>query len=222
MKNVQDEERKRIARTLHDGPIQSLTNIVWAAGVCEKLLDINLPKAKEEVGKLKQLARNALQELRGAVGELRDVGGLDRGLAAALSEYTNALRAAGFPIIRCSVKGRECELSPETEFCLLAVIHECCTNIRKHAKASKVNIVLKYTPRTLFFYICDDGVGFDYPQDKLRPAERDKFGLLGMEEQIGLINGKIKIKSSQGRGTRILVAVPLRQTGGKLREEEDE
>jgi len=222
MKKVQEEERKRIARTLHDGPIQSLTNIVWAAGVCEKLLETNLPKAKDEVGKLKQLARNALQELRGAVGDLRNSGGSDWGLATALSEYISTLPSTDFPGIRYSVRGREGGISPETEHCLLAIVHECCTNIRKHAKANKVTVKLKFTPRTLFLSIRDDGVGFDYPQYKFCPGERNKFGLVGIEEQIALINGKLRLRSARGKGTRLLIAAPLHQTGKKLREQEGE
>ncbi|MGI5839094.1 MAG: sensor histidine kinase [bacterium] len=219
-KKVRDEERRRIARSLHDGPIQSMTNIIWAAGICEQLMEIDLSKAKKELGKLKQLARNALRELCDAVSELRDAGMKEGGLTAALAEYSNSLQAAGVRRIRYCVKGQESKIPSGTEGCLRAIAQECCTNIRKHAKASNVIITLRYTPRTLFLYIRDDGIGFDYPQDGIGSGELHKFGLLGIAEQVGLINGKMKIKSSLGKGTRILVAAPLRQASSELREQE--
>jgi signal transduction histidine kinase len=177
-----------------------------------QLLDIDPTKAKRELAKLKQTARCVLQELRQAVSELRQMENAS-GLTAAMEEYAAAVAPEMPPEFRISARGRETGLEPAIAGHVYAAWQECVANSLKHAAANHITTRIKFTARRLIISVCDDGAGFDVEQALAKAAGEQRFGLVGMRERIELCRGKLKIRSIPGRGTRILIVVPLRPTG---------
>ncbi len=209
---AQAEERKRLARALHDGPIQSLANIFWEVGLCENLAGTDPGRAKAELGKLKQLVRNTMLELRQAAADLRRTEEESADFMARLRGYLAALPEA--PPVCLVVSGAERSLSPAVAHHCLAIVQEGLANSRRHAAAARVLLRIKWTARKIILLLWDDGIGFDYTGAMARDAAEGHFGLLGIGERVEEMAGKYRIHSAPGKGTRLLVVAPLRGQAG--------
>lgn len=214
---AQEEERQRVAREIHDGPAQLMANVVLKAEICEKLVDIDLVKAKTELNNLKKVVRDSLQDVRRIIYDLRPMSLDDLGLAPTVSRYANTFSENNNVHVEVKVNGSFDEL--KSIICLTAfrIVQESLNNIAKHAKASNVIIALENTDICLNISVIDDGVGFDSSNIKRDSGNiQSGFGLYGMNERVELLNGEIEINSEVGRGTQVLVKIPTNIEEGNV------
>jgi len=209
--NLQEVERKKLARDLHDEFGQSLTAINADAAVLKILANREYPKIKPSVEAISDLSKHLMELVSGMLGRLKlsvlDELGLEEGLNDLIKNWQ--LRHPKIQLqkdIELKVLPKQSETISIT---IYRIIQECLTNISRHAKAKQVNILIKYqvenkSNRFIYVKIHDDGVG-------LSNSHRDGFGLLGIKERIHEIHGKINIVSKLKFGTTITIQLPIKK-----------
>lgn len=204
---AQEEERKRVAREIHDGPAQSLANIVMRAEFCLKLMEMNPTLLEDELYSLMDLVRISLQDVRKIIFDLRPMSLDDLGLVPALKRYAEQYTKDYGIFVETTIMGQEYELASSLVIAIFRVIQESMTNVRKYANATEIVIKIEYLPKKINVVVRDNGSGFDI--DKVM-AEKNgvAFGIVGMRERIQLLRGKFEIKSALGRGTEVILSVP--------------
>ena len=201
--DAQELERRRLARELHDETGQALTSILLGL----KSLDETLGSASEHaaVGELRELVVATLQDVRRLAVELRPKVLDDFGLVPALERLTETLsEQTGIAIRFETALGAEERLPAEVETALYRIVQESLTNVVKHAQAGNVSVVLMRKPGTVAALVEDDGRGFD--PEHVRDGG---FGLEGMRERVGLLDGRLEVESGEA-GTTLVAEVPLR------------
>ena len=198
------EERTRIAREIHDTLAQGLTAIALNIESAIHRLDKNPDQARERLEQALAMARENLEEARRSVLDLRSAARLEgKPLAEALAGLARSFTSdTGVPVT-VDTKGVD-GLQLRTESELFRIAQEALTNVRKHARAHRVNIGLRRRGPQLTLSVKDDGVGFSG-----RPANSDSHGLIGMRERAKLIGGRLQVSSKPGQGTRIVARVPV-------------
>jgi len=206
---AQEEERKRIARELHDETVQVLS------ALCIEIGEITTSK-KSMTGRLNQLKeipdriRNIVEELRRFSNDLRP-GLLDKfGLITSMKLLCNELSVPGQFDAQVKVTGCERRLLSETEVCLFRIVQEALRNAKKHSKGTKAMVRVKYSKIEVRVDIIDNGCGFEVPEIVSSFANQGKLGLMGMDERVRFTNSSLKILSIHGKGTRVTVKVPER------------
>ncbi|MDA8235375.1 MAG: sensor histidine kinase [Clostridia bacterium] len=205
---AQEEERKRIAREIHDGPAQAMANVVLRTEFCEKLLDVNPYQVREELQNLKELVRGTLGDVRKIIFDLRPMSLDDLGLVPALKRYLADYKDKYGLEGEFVFFGQERRLDSALEVGLFRVIQEGLNNVWKHAKASKVQVKLEIGNDRLLARVKDNGQGFDLPT-VLANTRRESLGLISMRERVELLGGEITFNSALGQGAEILVNIPL-------------
>lgn len=209
---AQEEERRRVAREIHDGPAQTLANIVLRLEIAERLLEFDPTRVKAELMDLKNLVRSNLQDIRRIIFDLRPMALDDLGIVPAISKYlANFQENYG---IKCEflIEGREKRLHPALEVALFRLVQEGMTNVAKHAHSTKVDISLTYQEDWTIARIRDYGKGFEVNFALTTPGEH--FGLIGMRERVEMFSGHFSIQSCLGKGTTIELSIPSRHEGG--------
>jgi two-component system sensor histidine kinase DegS len=204
---AQEEERKRVAREIHDGPAQSLANIVMRAEFCLKLMEMNPSLLEDELYGLMDLVRTSLQDVRKIIFDLRPMSLDDLGLVPALKRYIEQYTKDYGIFVEITIMGQEYELASSLVIAIFRVIQESMTNVRKYANATEIVIKIEYLPKKINVVVRDNGCGFDMVKVM---AEKNgvAFGIVGMRERIQLLKGKFEIKSALGRGTEVILSVP--------------
>ena len=206
---VQEDERKYLARELHDTTVQTLVALIYqldnffagkpnlTEGETDRLRTVykSLQKAVEEV-------RRFSRELRPPVLD-------DLGLVAGLQWLAGELnKGYGIDVIIEAI-GEEKRLPPETELALFRIIQEALTNAAKHAGVASAQAKIVYQRNSVEVYIIDKGHGFNLPE-KITSLPRDgKLGLAGIQERVQLLGGRVEIDTGKGRGTTVCVEIPL-------------
>ncbi len=210
---AQEEERKRIARDLHDDVspdiivlIQKLDNITSTPK--PKIMEVRA--GLEEV---REQAVKALEGLRATAQGLRPRIIDDLGLVAALEWIAEELERDQKIRISVETKNMDRKLSSETQILLFRIAQEALNNIRKHARAARVMIKLEGGDKEIKMTVTDDGQGFKAPEKIEGMVSAGRLGLMGMHERARLLNGTLKIKSAAGEGTEITVRLPWPATG---------
>lgn len=207
--NVQEDERQRISRELHDETGQSLTAL--GLGLEAALGELRSGHPEGLSGRLQSLghiASDAIEELDRLVLDLRPAQLDHLGLVATLRWY--ATRVQSDVEARMEVKGRPTRMEPEVETALFRIAQEALTNVARHAKAARVDVVLSFGRDSVTLVVQDDGIGFDV---NASPAAPTSVGLIGMRERVQLVGGVLSVKSKPGKGTRITVTVPIERDG---------
>jgi signal transduction histidine kinase len=202
---AQEEERRRIARELHDETGQALTSLkVRLQMMSQQCL---VPELKPQIRESQRLISQTLDDIHNLALELRPSALDDLGLAAALERYASECRQ-NYPLeIDLTVYGLEEErLPPTVETALYRIVQEGLTNVARHAEANTASILIERRNGRVKAIIEDDGIGFD-----MRKAEStsDRLGLYGMRERAELLNGTFFVESEPGKGTSIYIEVPL-------------
>ena len=201
--SVREEEQARISREVHDELGQALTavkmDLAWLAG--------RLPRTNSEVleriKSTRQLAARIIQSVRRISTELRPAV-LDLGLAAAVEWETQEFQARSG--IQCKVRLLTKEVfAPDVSTTLFRILQETLTNVARHAKATRVEVVLQKQRDRMVLRIRDNGRGFD-PKN---PALSKSLGLLGMRERAAILSGSVSISSASGTGTTVTAWIPL-------------
>jgi two-component system, NarL family, sensor histidine kinase UhpB len=203
---VQEQERRDIARGLHDEIGQSLTLVKIKLQMALRRGGIDKVLTEECV----EITSQTLEQVRTMSLNLRPPALDDLGLAAALQwALDRQAVATGWDIEFASDPLPE-RLAMETETACFRVAQEALTNAARHAKAKKIAVHLRITGENLELAIQDNGCGFDQEAVRHRPADRSSLGLISMKERAALAGGSLNIQSTSGTGTTVLAKFPLR------------
>ncbi|HYF84013.1 MAG TPA: sensor histidine kinase [Clostridia bacterium] len=206
---AQEEERKRVAREIHDGPAQLIANLVIKTELCEKLIDMDKEKAKEELVNLKGFLRSSLSDVRKIIYDLRPMSLDDLGLVPTLQRYISNYVENNKVFVDFLVFGDPKPLKSVIELAAFRIVQEALTNIKKHSEAQNASIRVEFTKEQLNLLISDDGKGFDKSMLKVDRRDDGGYGLLSMKERVELLDGKFDVKTSRGKGTKIFVSISL-------------
>lgn len=206
--NAQEGERQRLANQLHDGPAQSLTNLILQAEICERLFDTDPMRARTELSELKNAVTNTFQKVREFIFDLRPMMLDDLGLPPTLKKSIEDFEQKTGIACNITISGRDNRLPPHTEVTIFRVIQNLLKNIRDHANATHVQISLNVTDDQAIVIVEDDGGGFDVAEALAAARQRKTIGLSSTQEQVEMLGGEIQIDSALGRGTRIEFWVP--------------
>ncbi|MBA7653299.1 hypothetical protein ES703_61147 [subsurface metagenome] len=204
---AQEEERRRIAREIHDESIQSLSTLALGIDAIAREKE-RLPE--DVIRRLKGLraeTNSILDALRHFSHELRP-GVIDHvGLVPALEILTEELNKENRVKASLEVAGSERRLTPETELALFRIAQEALHNVKKHSRATEAKIRLKFIRSKVKLTVSDNGRGFELPDMLSDFATEGKLGLIGMQERTRLLGGKLLVRSWAGRGTTVVVEV---------------
>lgn len=206
---AQEEERKRIAREIHDGPAQAMANVVLRVEFCDKLLDFDPDKVRSELSSLKDMVRSTLQDVRKIIFDLRPMALDDLGLVPALKRYLADYKEKYHLVANFVSLGHERRIKPTVEVGLFRVIQEALNNVWKHARATEVVVRLELSEARATAVIKDNGRGFNLEQALQANTGRESLGLTSMRERIELLDGTMEIKTGSNQGTEVIVSVPL-------------
>ncbi|CAA7601850.1 Two component system, signal transduction histidine kinase [Acididesulfobacillus acetoxydans] len=198
---AQEEERRRVAREIHDGPAQTLANIVLRLEITDKLLDIDADRARAEIKDLKRLVRSNLQDIRRIIFDLRPLDLEDLGLVAAMEKYLENFEAKCDVHVELRIEGEAVRLPSALELALFRLIEECLNNVAKHSRSVRARLEIRFGPEWINIRIIDYGQGFDVTEIFDKPGEH--FGLIGIKERVDLFSGRFSLRSSPGKGTTV-------------------
>jgi PAS domain S-box-containing protein len=206
---AQEEERKRIARELHDETAQDLATLLLDFEAITESKE-RLPETTIQLmGQLRERAESIMEGVRRFSHELRP-GILDQlGLLPALEWLIDDINVSYGIDARMKVHGTERRFSPEVELILFRIAQEAFRNVQKHAQASKMEVMVDFTEGKTRMSICDNGKGFDLRGSLAELPRAGKLGLIGMEERVRLLGGNLRIQFEPGKGTTIEVEAPV-------------
>lgn len=210
---AQEEERQRLARDIHDGPAQSLTNIVLKCEICEKFLETDVIKAKQEIKDLKKLVRSSLKELRDIIFDLRPMSLDDLGLLPTLQGYISKFSEETGIKVELDLCIQSAEIDPIVEAAVFRIVQETLSNMKKHSKAQCASIKMQVNDGMLKAIVSDNGIGFDYDRRQRHNKDNtntDGFGIYGMRQRAELLKGKLSLETARGKGTTIVLDVPIK------------
>lgn len=206
---AQEEERKRIARELHDDSGQRMLLLI------HRLDDLVSDPAnrlsrhvRETLTGLHGLAVEILEGLRRYAKELRPAILDDLGLVAALDWMAESLSRENGTSVNVEVCGEERDLSPETKLVLFRIAQEALNNVKRHSGATKATVQLRYDGGKITLTVADNGKGFEVPQRLGDMAGTGRLGLTGMEERAKLLGGTLRVDSKLGQGTTVTAELP--------------
>src|SRR6266571_7250680 len=208
--NAQEQERKRIARELHDETSQVLTSLLISLAILEE--SITTQEARERIADTRRLAHQTLRAIRNLSIDLRPSALDDLGLLPALRSYVKEYQQKCSIEVEFLATGFKERLPAEMETALYRIVQESLTNTARHANARKVSIVLNEEADEVYATITDDGHGFDVETLLKTPGQERGLGLAGMKERALLLDGSLIINSSSGHGTTVEVRIPLQST----------
>ena len=198
---VQEEERKRIARELHDETSQDLATLLLSI---ETTADSGPEEFKKKFIHMKALTGRTLDSIHRLILDLRPSVLDDLGLTSAIRWVAESrLEPLGIDLT-FAVTGQERRLKPEIETTLFRIGQEAISNIARHAEANSVSITLEFAESRVCLAVEDNGQGFNFNE-----SPNGGFGLLGMKERATLLDGTFAIDSQPGNGTRLAVTIPI-------------
>ena len=207
--SAQEEERRRIARELHDEATQSLAALAISLDDLAGTLPSREKDAKQRLSVLKDQAVATFSGIRDLALELRPSSLDDIGLSAATEWFAKGyLERRGIDVTVTTV-GRPRTLPSYTETMLFRIAQECLINIAHHAEARKVKVQFAYNPGSLSLRVEDDGKGFDVASALGAGTSQKNLGLHGMRERASLLGGDLTIDSAPNHGTTIIVQIPV-------------
>jgi two-component system sensor histidine kinase DegS len=205
---AQENERLHLARQMHDGPAQSLTNLILQAEICERLFGTDPARAHIELGNLKNAVTATFQKTRGFIFDLRPMMLDDLGLVPTLKRYIQDFEEKSGLSTNLTIVGKERRLPPHTEVTVFRVVQGLLKNIDQHAKATYVQVSLNLEGGVIGVSVEDDGSGFDVEDAMASARQRKTLGIVAMQEQVEMLGGQINFESGIGRGTKVRLEIP--------------
>lgn len=211
---IQEVERQRIARELHDSTVQNLTNLVHVTELCSKLIDMDPIRAKLELQIMSNTIKTTINDMREIIYDLRPMSLEDLGLITTIKRYIQQFVESSTCHVEFCVTNEKPIDRDIIDLTLFRVIQEACNNSIKHANPSLITIHLNYYKSYIELIIKDNGKGFDLKKssknaDTTISKTLSNFGLSMMKERVALLSGKITITSELNKGTNIKVCVPV-------------
>jgi len=205
---VQEDERKRVARELHDNTSQALASLMMSLKLLESA------RSPDEARRLTADLRAAVDDVIGRVHDLAwelrpsllDSLGL---VPAVQSLVKESARRLGL-LVDCEVAGLDdARFPPDVELAVFRIVQESLANVAKHSGAGRASVVLQRRDKLLVVVVEDEGAGFDTERVSQSAAGERHLGLFGMKERAMLVGGRLSVDSAPGRGTTIIAEIPL-------------
>lgn len=202
----QESERRKIARDLHDGPAQSLAGMMIRLDLIQKLWDNDVNRIYEEIGNIKQMSEESLADIRRIMFDLKPTLLHQDNFALTLKEYFADYGTKYNIDIEFVVFAKAKQYDITLETALFRMVQEAITNVRKHAGVKKALAKMEDSGKKITLIIKDEGAGFDI-ENAAQKAEG--YGIIGMKERAELLGGEVEIISAPGKGTQVIITVPL-------------
>jgi signal transduction histidine kinase len=200
-----EQERTRLARELHDGPLQDLIGASFQLAVIAE--ELRSSDATEPLAAVQASVQTVIQTIRAICGELRPPSLAPFGLDRAIRSHARRLERQ--PPIRLELDEDGVRLSQPVRLALFRIYQTAIANVMEHAAAAHVVVRLRFDGSAVRFEVEDDGGGFDVPRRWREPARGGRMGLLGASERAASVGGTLDVRSAPGEGTHLVVEVPL-------------
>jgi signal transduction histidine kinase len=200
------EERNRLAREIHDGLGHYLTTINIQLKAAQVVLQNDPRAAIDAIKKAQILSQDALADVRRSVSSLRIDQPAGQKASQAIAVLLDGMEEESL-IVTLKIEGEEVDLPPQIVFTLYRITQEALTNIKKHSQANMGEISLQYQHDQIVLRISDNGIGID-------PGaipEESRYGLVGLNERVRMLGGKVEIDSQPGKGFSLLTSIPYQQ-----------
>jgi signal transduction histidine kinase len=206
---AQEEERKRLARELHDETVQSLIALGHRVEMVQKALDKDPKRAHQRLAELRALAGEIQAEVRRFSRALRPLYLEDLGFVPALEMLAQEIGRGNGLAVSLKVEGEIRRLAPDLELTAYRIVQEGLSNVVRHAGAKSAWLTVVFATDRLTLRVRDDGCGFEPPLNPADLTRAGHFGLMGIRERALLFGGKIEVRSRPGQGTALEVHLPL-------------
>jgi two-component system sensor histidine kinase DegS len=205
--NVQEAERQRLSRQMHDGPAQALSNFILQTEIAMRLFDVDAAQARNELGNLKVAAMSTFQKVRNFIFELRPMMLDDLGLAPTIHRYADLFKEQAGVDVSITITGTERRLEPYVEVMVFRAMQELLSNAVHQNQANLVKIQLDMGPAFVKLSLDDNGKGID--TDAL--GKEANLGLKLIKERTEMLGGTFEINSSPGKGARVTLSIPVEE-----------
>jgi len=205
----QEAERARLARELHDGPVQQLIALGQRAEMAQRSAQRGEPEqAQALLDEARDAQRTIIEELRRLIGALRPAYLDDLGFLPALEMLVQQTAGHTVAQVRLEQEGTACRFAPDVELAAYRIAQEALTNALQHAQARHVVVGVRCEADGLTLSVTDDGVGFDLPPRPDLLTQAGHFGFVGMRERAAQAGGTFQVRAAPGTGTQITVHLP--------------
>jgi signal transduction histidine kinase len=201
---AQEDERRRLARDLHDHMVQALIALDHREQMLKKYLNDD-PAGAELLAELREMTAEAIDDLRRIIRAMRPIYLEDLGLMPALEALARDVSASGDADVHFEKLGTPRRLPPEQEITLYRVAQEALNNARRHSQATNIWLAARFDPDSVAVSVRDNGRGFRAPRRMTDLPRNGHFGLIGMFERAELAGADLKIDSAPGKGTTITI-----------------
>jgi signal transduction histidine kinase len=200
---AQEEERKRIARELHDSTSQSLTSLLVGLKNLKEARDPD--ETSRRIDALREVVGHTLDEVRALAWQLRPSALDDLGLLSALRRYIDDYQQRYTIQVDFASNGIDGRLPPEIETSIYRIVQEALTNVARHSQASAASVIIDYRRNAIRIIVEDNGIGFAVEATRGRKS----LGLQGIRERAALFNGSLTVESQPGHGTSLFIEIPV-------------
>ncbi|MBO4750167.1 MAG: sensor histidine kinase [Lachnospiraceae bacterium] len=206
----QEQDRHRIARDLHDTALTNISNLVTKIDNCKNLISLDPKKAQNELSIIRNKLSESVDGIRGVIYDLRPIELDSKTFRSSLLKWIESFNED---------KKYKIETEIDEIFCpdntilvtIYRIIEECFNNIRKHADAFKIHLIVQEQIGSYYVYVEDDGKGFDVENPEVN--ENVQFGIAIMKERVALMGGNVTIQSAPNAGTKIKILIPANNAG---------
>jgi two-component system sensor histidine kinase DegS len=211
---AQEEERERLARAMHDGPAQSLTNFILQAEICQRLFDRDPDRAGEELNNLKTNASKTFQKVRDFIFDLRPMMLGDLGVLPTIRRYVESYREKTDIDVVLEISGEERRLEQYREVMIFRGVQDVMGMARDYASPGEIQLSVVLNPDMIRVTIEDDGRGFD-SEDMFERAEEEGHtdarvqALNMLKNQFELVGGEVSVRSDESDGTIVRLELPI-------------
>ncbi len=209
---AQEDERQRLARQMHDGPAQSLTNFILQAEICQRLFDRNPDRAAEELGNLKTAASVTFQKVRDFIFDLRPMMLDDLGVVPTVRRYVESFKEKNDIETKLEISGEERRLETHREVMIFRGIQDLMSYARDYAQPTNLLVKLNMAGERIRAVVEDDGRSFDaeaiYAQEEIHSEDPRVQGLITLKEKFELVSGAMSVSSDDTNGTIIQLEIP--------------
>ena len=205
----QEDERRRLARGLHDGAVQALIALDQRVQLTQLTVKKAAPDAADRLADIRPMIAALIEDVRRVIRALRPIYLEDLGLLPALEMLTHDLEKSAGLRATFTSDGAAARLTPEREIAAYRCAQEALSNVARHAEARTVHVSATFGASEFVLRVQDDGKGFSAPERVSDLAAAGHYGLMGMQERAELIGGRLSIQSAPGNGTTVELRVPL-------------
>jgi two-component system sensor histidine kinase DegS len=205
---AQENERMHLARQMHDGPAQSLTNLILQAEICERFFETDPAQASIELANLKNAVNTTFQKTRGFIFDLRPMMLDDLGVIPTLKRYVQDFEEKSGLSTNLTTIGKERRFPTHIEVAIFRAVQELLQNVVQHANASHVQVNVNMEGDRIGVSVEDDGSGFDVEAALASARQRKTLGIVAMQEKMEMLGGQIDFDCSAGRGTKVKLEIP--------------